>query len=104
MGAALMARALGASRHRPRPIDAGGGVAFQSLDRLGIALGEGLLCGAKLGSDAPPLLQVPSSPGKKQACACGEKEKHLRHRLESETRPERARFDRGDEVGGKSAG
>jgi hypothetical protein len=94
MGAALMACALSASRHRPRPIDAGRRVAFQPLDGLGIALGEGLLCGAKLGSDTPPLLQVPPPPGEKQASACGEEKEHLRHRLESETRPERARFDR----------
>jgi hypothetical protein len=94
MGAALIAYALGASRHRPRPIDAGRRIAFQPLDRLGIALGEGLLCGAKLGSDAPPLLQVPAPPSKKQARACSEQKEHLWHRLKSETRPERARFDR----------
>jgi hypothetical protein len=39
-------------------------------------------------------LQVPPPPGEKQASACGEEKEHLRHRLESETRPERARFDR----------
>ena len=94
MGAALMARVLGASRHRPRPVDASRRVAFQPLDRLGIALGNGLLCGAKPSGDAPLLSQVPAPPGEKQACACGEQKEHLRHRLEPETRPERARFDR----------
>jgi hypothetical protein len=86
-----------------RPVDAGCRVAFQLLDGLGVAPCKSLFGGTKLGGDAPPLLYIPPPPGKQEAGARGKEEKHLRHALESETRPKRARLDRRDEIGGETA-
>src|SRR6266511_3711871 len=53
--------------------------------------------------DAPPFLRVPAASGEEEAGARGEEKKHLRHALESETRPKGAGLDRRDDIGGKSA-
>jgi hypothetical protein len=86
-----------------RPVDAGRWIALEPLYGLGVAPRNGLLRGTKLGFDPPPRLHVPPPPGEEQAGAGGEQQKYLRHRSESETRPERTRFDRRDEIGGKPA-
>ena len=89
--------------HPLRPIDAGYRVTFQPLDGPGVAPRKSLLSGSKLGGNAPPLLRVPAASGEEEASARGEEKKHLRHVLESETRPKGAGLDRRDDIGGKSA-
>ena len=87
-----------------RAVDAGQRVTLQALDGLGVAPGDGLVSSTKLGLNPLSRLQIPPPPCEEEPRTRGEQEKHLGHRLESETRPERTRFDRRDEIGGKSAG
>jgi len=101
MAGALMPGAL-APLPYSRAVDPGRGILLQGHDALILAPLQGLLGGTKLRGDAPLHIAIPAS-GEDQAGTRCDQDEELRHRLKSETRPKRARLDRRDEIGGKSA-
>jgi hypothetical protein len=102
MAGALMPRGFSPLRRPLRPVNAGRGILLQGHHAVPLAPLKRLLGGAQLRLDTPLHVAIPAS-GEEQTRASRDEDEEWRHHLEPETRPERARFDRRDEIGGKAA-
>ena len=98
----LVARVFGLLRPALWPINPRGGIPLQRHRILPRTPFQCLLGGAKLGLDALPHITIEPS-GEKETGAGRDQNEDLWHRLEPEAGPKRPRFDRRDEIGGKSA-